>query len=224
MSATPPDRPSCCGPRRTGSPGDSRLFVVDDAHHLDRLSATLVYQLALSGSARLIVTVRSGAEVPEAVEALWSDGLLTRVEVGPPDDADDGGQLPAQVDDYLAGAAVDPARTTLDYLALAEPLRRDDLTALAGEEAVEQAEAAGALDGRRRRHGATRHIRSTPTRVAGSAGTRHRARVADVAGRATGGRPVRSRRRSAATRGAGRRHRQLRGGDRVRGPASAAVR
>ncbi|HXS84864.1 MAG TPA: AAA family ATPase [Mycobacterium sp.] len=120
---------------------DNQLFVVDHAHHLDRLSATLVYQLALSGSARLIVTVRSGAEVPEAVEALWSDGLLNRVEVGAPDDA---AALPAQVDDYLAGLP-SIARTTLDFLALAEPLRRDDLTALAGEEAVGQADAAGAV-------------------------------------------------------------------------------
>jgi len=122
---------------------DKRLFVVNHAHHLDRLSATLVYQLALSGSARLIVTVRSGAEVPEAVEALWSDGLLNRVEVGPPDDAATAA-LPAQVDDYLAGLP-STARTTLDFLALAEPLLRDDLAALAGEEAVGQAEAAGAL-------------------------------------------------------------------------------
>ena len=29
--------------------GASSCFVVDDAHHLDHLSATLVYQLALSG-------------------------------------------------------------------------------------------------------------------------------------------------------------------------------
>jgi len=120
---------------------DNQLFVVDHAHHLDRLSATLVYQLALSGSARLIVTVRSGAEVPEAVEALWSDGLLNRVEVGAPDEV---AALPGQVDDYLAGLP-SIARTTLDFLALAEPLRRDDLTALAGEEAVGQADAAGAV-------------------------------------------------------------------------------
>ena len=44
-----------------------QLFVVDDAHLLDHLSATLVYQLALSGSARLIVTVRADTELPDAV-------------------------------------------------------------------------------------------------------------------------------------------------------------
>jgi hypothetical protein len=120
-----------------------QLFVVDDAHNLDRMSATLIYQLALSGSARLIVTVRSDAELPDAVQALWEDGLLTRVDVGPLDAATTAA-LPALVDAYLSGLP-SPARTTLDYLALAEPLRRADLTALTSEEAVEQAEAAGAV-------------------------------------------------------------------------------
>jgi hypothetical protein len=162
--------------------GEPRLFVVDDAHCLDRMSASLVYQLALSGSARLIVTARSDAELPEAVQALWDDGLLTRVEVGPLDaaataallqtatgsppndelvarskgnplalrhlslagDTPNDATLPALIDAYLAGLP-SPARTALDYLALAEPLRRDDLTALAGEEAVEQAQAVGAV-------------------------------------------------------------------------------
>ncbi len=123
--------------------GDEQFFVVDDAHHLDRLSATLIYQLALSRSVRLILTVRSGAELPEAIEALWADGLLTRIEVGPLDAATTAA-LPSLVDDYLSGLS-SRARTTLDYLALAEPLRRDDLTALTGEDAVEQAEAAGAV-------------------------------------------------------------------------------
>ena len=34
------------------------LLIVDDAHNLDILSATLVYQLALAGTARMIVTAR----------------------------------------------------------------------------------------------------------------------------------------------------------------------
>jgi tetratricopeptide (TPR) repeat protein len=123
--------------------GDEQFFVVDDAHHLDRLSATLIYQLALSGSVRLIITVRSGAECPEAIAALWADGLLTRIEVGPLDAATTAA-LPSLVDDFLSGLS-SGARTTVDYLALAEPLRRDDLSALTGEDAVEQAEAAGAI-------------------------------------------------------------------------------
>ncbi len=115
-----------------------RLFVVVDAHHLDRLSSTLIYQLALTGSARLIVTVRSGAELPEAVQALWDDGLLTRIEVG------GGGATTTQVDDYLSGLPT-AVRTTLDYLSLATPLQRSDLAALAGDDAVAQAETLDAV-------------------------------------------------------------------------------
>ena len=164
-----------------------QLFVVDDAHHLDHLSATLVYQLALRGSARLIVIVRDGAELPDAVAALRTDELLTRIEVepldraataallesalgSPPDAAvideafarskgnplslrhlvsdgaleQDRGSLTELIDGYLSGLP-SPVRTVLDLLAVAEPLRRDDLAALAGEDAVGQAEAAGAV-------------------------------------------------------------------------------
>jgi hypothetical protein len=166
--------------------GGELLFVVDDAHHLDHLSATLVYQLALSRSARLIVTVRADTELPDAVAALSADELLTVVEVepldepataallesalgAPPDAAitdevfrrsqgnplylrhlvqggelENGPPLPALIDGYLAGLPA-PARMVLDYLALAEPLPRGDLTALAGEQAVDEAEAAGAV-------------------------------------------------------------------------------
>jgi len=41
-----------------GDPQGGLLLIVDDAHDLDILSATLVYQLALAGTARLIVTAR----------------------------------------------------------------------------------------------------------------------------------------------------------------------
>lgn len=61
------------------------LVVVDDAHELDKLSATLVYQLAAGGSPPLLATVDSGREPPDAVAALLRDRLLTSVEVQPLD-------------------------------------------------------------------------------------------------------------------------------------------
>ncbi len=177
--------------------GGGLLLVVDDAHNLDHLSATLLYQLALSRSARLIVTVSADAELPDAVAALWADELLTRIEVEPLDrpataallesalgaplDAAatdevfqrsqgnplylrrlvtdgglvqaDGGRrcrdenrltLAALIDGYLSGLPT-PGRTVLDFLAVAEPLRRSDLAALAGDDAVDEAETIGAV-------------------------------------------------------------------------------
>jgi hypothetical protein len=170
--------------------GAQQLFIVDDAHHLDHLSAALVYQLALRGSARLIVTVQDGTELPDAVAALWTDELLTRIEVepldraataallesvlgSPPDAAvideafarsqgnplvlrhlvsdgalvqagDNRDSLAALIDSYLSSLP-SPVRAVLDLLAAAEPLNRDDLAAIAGEDAVGQAEAAGVI-------------------------------------------------------------------------------
>ena len=56
---------------------------VDDAHLLDPLSAFVVHQLAQSGGARLVVTLRTGSEEPDAVTALWKDGLLARLDLEP---------------------------------------------------------------------------------------------------------------------------------------------
>ena len=57
------------------------LVVIDDAHLLDAFSAALVTQLVVNGDARVIVTVRSGEPAPDAVTALWRDGVLPRLDV-----------------------------------------------------------------------------------------------------------------------------------------------
>lgn len=56
---------------------------VDDAHLLDGLSALVVHQLAQSGEVRLVVTIRTGSDEPDAVTALWKDGLLDRLDLEP---------------------------------------------------------------------------------------------------------------------------------------------
>src|SRR6516225_1516824 len=62
----------------------TRVVVgVDDAHLLDGLSALVVHQLAQSGGARLVVTVRTGTEEPDAVTSLWKNGLLARLDLEP---------------------------------------------------------------------------------------------------------------------------------------------
>ncbi|MEO3761283.1 LuxR C-terminal-related transcriptional regulator [Mycobacterium sp. B14F4] len=59
------------------------LIGVDDAHLLDGLSAHVVHQLAQSPAARLVVTLRSGVDEPDAITALWKDGLLARLNLEP---------------------------------------------------------------------------------------------------------------------------------------------
>lgn len=124
--------------------GDDLLLVVDDAHHLDVLSATLVYQLARDGAGRLIVTARPDC-APEAVAALWGDDLLTRIDIAAPD----GASAPPEIDAFLAELPA-AARSVLEYLAVAEPLSLTDLTALAGDDAVADAVSWGAAETRAR--------------------------------------------------------------------------
>jgi DNA-binding CsgD family transcriptional regulator len=90
------------------SPADGRrlVLVLDDAHLLDDSSATLVYQMAVADSVGVVATIRAGEAAPDAVLALWKDGLLKRRDlVGLSFDA---------VGDLLStvlGGPVDPALT-----------------------------------------------------------------------------------------------------------------
>lgn len=125
--------------------GESELLlIVDDAHHLDILSATLIYQLALAGEARMIVTGRADANAPAPVAALWGDDLLTRIDIA----TEPTGVAP-DVDTFLAELPP-AARAALDYLAVLEPLSPSVLSALAGDDAVHLAEELGAVETRHR--------------------------------------------------------------------------
>ncbi|BBY27680.1 LuxR family transcriptional regulator [Mycolicibacterium sediminis] len=59
------------------------LLLVDDAHLLDDLSAMVVHHLVQAETAKVILTVRTGATAPAAVSALWKDGLVPRRDVEP---------------------------------------------------------------------------------------------------------------------------------------------
>ncbi len=59
------------------------VIGVDDAHLLDQLSATLLHQLALDGTVRIVATVRTGESVPDAITSLWKDGYLQRLHLTP---------------------------------------------------------------------------------------------------------------------------------------------
>ena len=123
--------------------GDGRLLIVDDAHLLDPLSAALVYQLALAGTARLLVTATVNAgPVPAEVTALWRDGLLTRVDLQPP--GHDDSRLMAQVAEFVETLPA-AAHRVLEFLSVADPLPRVDAEALAGHDAVGAALESGAV-------------------------------------------------------------------------------
>lgn len=183
--------------------GGGVLILVDDAHLLDNLSATLVHQLAVTASAKLILTTRAGEPVPHAITTLWKDSLVTRIDVEPFDDEQTvtlvervlGGPLetasanrifamsqgnPLYLRHLVEGAVaaeslreVDgvwqlrggiaftaqlseligrhlssmPAhvQTVLDYLSVEEPLSVADLGAVVDRDAIEEAEACGAV-------------------------------------------------------------------------------
>jgi DNA-binding CsgD family transcriptional regulator/energy-coupling factor transporter ATP-binding protein EcfA2 len=67
--------------QRTLEREENLVVVVDDAQLLDPLSSTLVHQLAASGCARLIVTIRSGEPVPDAVTVLLKERLLLSLRI-----------------------------------------------------------------------------------------------------------------------------------------------
>jgi DNA-binding NarL/FixJ family response regulator len=67
----------------SGEHATAQLLVVDDAHLLDDLSALIVHQLSLHGAVRVIATIRTGEPAPDAITALWKDGLLDRLELQP---------------------------------------------------------------------------------------------------------------------------------------------
>ena len=123
--------------------GDGRLLVIDDAHHLDALSAALVYQLAVSRAVRVVLTATVGEwPVPAEVTALWHDDVAARVDVTPPGHEDS--RLRAQVDAFVAGLS-STTRRVLEFLAVADPLSLEDAAALTSAHAVDDGVQAGAV-------------------------------------------------------------------------------
>lgn len=62
------------------------IVAVDDAHLLDDTSAAMLMQLVSSGGIRLLAGIRHGEPTPDAVSALWKDGILPRADLRPLDD------------------------------------------------------------------------------------------------------------------------------------------
>ena len=65
----------------TRASGRGLVLTIDDAHSLDDATATLVQQLATTTDVRMLVTLRTGEAAPEAVTALWKDGIAERLDL-----------------------------------------------------------------------------------------------------------------------------------------------
>lgn len=130
--APQPSRPALLhGVRRDlleGAPAGGLVLAVDDAHHLDELSAALLHQLAAARSAFLVLTARSDERVPHAVTTLWKDELVERVDVGPLDRAATGELVAAA----LGAPAADRAHQRLWQLTHGNPLLVRELLRSAG--------------------------------------------------------------------------------------------
>jgi predicted ATPase len=79
--------------------GNAIVLGVDDADLLDEWSAALIHQLVLHGHVFVVATVRAGTPAPDAVTALWKDGLARRLNVRP---------LASAAMDELLGHALGP--------------------------------------------------------------------------------------------------------------------
>lgn len=94
------------------------VIGVDDAHLLDDASAAVIHHLALRASAFLLITVRYGERCPDAVTALWKEGLARRVELPGLAGSAIGGLL-----DQTFGAALDlVGRQRLSRVSAGNPL------------------------------------------------------------------------------------------------------
>ena len=67
--------------RSTAAP----VLVLDDAQLLDAQSAAVLLSLVAARSLRLLVTMRSGSAPSDAVEALWKEQLVDRLDLSPLD-------------------------------------------------------------------------------------------------------------------------------------------
>lgn len=106
------------------------ILVVDDAHHLDPLSALLVQQLSDARTVRLILTIRAGDDVPDAVSATWKEGALRRIDLGRLERL----QTAELVVSVLGGPVADASIDSLHDYAAGSPLMLRGVLAEASED------------------------------------------------------------------------------------------
>lgn len=65
------------------SPGKTAVIGVDDVHLLDDLSIFVVHQIVQRGAAKVLLTLRSGEEIPTAIQEIGKVGNLERLDLQP---------------------------------------------------------------------------------------------------------------------------------------------
>ncbi len=94
------------GADRRGGPSDP-ILLVDDAHNLDDASAVAVHQVGLTGTVRLLLTVRAGAPQPPAVSRLLAESTMRTIDVRPLDDATVAQLLEASLDGPIESRTIE---------------------------------------------------------------------------------------------------------------------
>jgi DNA-binding CsgD family transcriptional regulator len=67
----------------SAAPGRTVVLAVDDAQLVDELSAFVLHQIVQRGAAKLLLTVRDGEPIPDAVREVWKDGQFDRLDLQP---------------------------------------------------------------------------------------------------------------------------------------------
>lgn len=98
--------------------GSQLILSVDDAHHLDPVSAVLVQQLVLQRSARVVATSRAGAVLPDAVSSVITNGMLRRLSLAPLDES----VVDALIDESLSDPVERHTRRWLKAMSQGNPL------------------------------------------------------------------------------------------------------
>ncbi|HEX6425372.1 MAG TPA: LuxR C-terminal-related transcriptional regulator [Acidimicrobiales bacterium] len=129
------------------------VVAVDDAHLLDDGSAALLLHLVVDTPARVLATVRSGEPCPDAVTALWKEGLAERADLQPLSEAETA-ELLGRV---LGGPLDQSARRRLWALTAGTPLYLREVVRAAAAQGVLAREGGrwhwrGALSGSDRLH------------------------------------------------------------------------
>lgn len=65
------------------SPAPGPVIGVDDVHLIDDLSAFVLHQIVDRGLAHLVLTVRSGEQIPESVRDVWKGARFARLDLQP---------------------------------------------------------------------------------------------------------------------------------------------